>query len=145
MKKRMISWLLAVLLLLSLAPISAFAADEEPEDERSSSYLNSYWATLYATGTTGKLTLEFDVIATGIMTSIGVSSIMVRNNDGSLYSTVWGSTANGLLDTNTWMHSGSYTLNLISGHTYYCTVAFVARDASGGDTRKITTSRVVCP
>ena len=145
MRKRIISGLLAVLLLLALVPFSGFAAEEEPEAERSSSYLNSCMAILYATGTTGKLTLEFDVTATGFMTRVGVYSIVVRNNDGTIHSTVWGSTANGLLKANAWYHAGEYTLNLTSGNTYYCTVIFIARDSTGSDTRKITTSRVVCP
>jgi len=63
-------------------------------------------AILYATGTTGKLTLEFDVTAAGIMTRVGVYSIVVRNNDGTIHSTVWGSTANGLLKANTRCHAG---------------------------------------
>lgn len=145
MNKRLLSVFLAFAMVISFVPFSVFATGDDPGDERSSSYLNMYSAELYATGTSGKLEVEFEVIATGYMDSVGVFGIFVRNNDGSIHSTIWGSTSNGLLDSNTWFHVGEYTLNLTSGNTYYCTVIFIARDANGSDTRKIITSRVVCP
>lgn len=145
MNKRILSALLAFAMLLSFIPFFAFATEEDSGGDRASSYLNMYGAELYASATSGKLDLVFEVVATGFMDSVGVFGIFVRNNDGTIHSTIWGSTANGLLDTNTWYHAGVYTLNLTSGNTYYCTVIFIASDANGGDTRKITTSRVVCP
>lgn len=145
MNKRVISTLLAIVLLLTFVQFPAFATEENVDSDRASSYLNMYRASLCPSGTSGKLALDFEVVATGYMDSVGVFGIFVRNNDGTIHSTIWGSTANGLLDSNTWMHAGEYTLNLTSGNTYYCTVIVVASDANGGDTRKITTSRVVCP
>lgn len=145
MNKRVISTILVLVMLLTTVPFSAFAAEEESGDDRASSYLNMYSAELYSTGTSGKLFVEFVVVATGFMDSVGVFGIIVRNNDGSIHSIVWGSTSNGLLDSNTWYHAGDYTLNLTSGNTYYCTVIVIAGDANGSDTRKIITSRVVCP
>ena len=79
------------------------------------------------------------------MTKVGVAGIIVRNNDGMIHSIIWGSTSNGLLGTNTWFHIGSYTLNLTSGNTYYCSVIVIAKDANGSDTRTITTQHVTCP
>lgn len=145
MKKKVISTLLAVLLLLSVFPHPVFATEDEAEHERLSDYLNMCFAELYPSGTSGKLDLAFEVVATGNMNSIGVVSITVRNNNGSTHSTIVGSIANGLLDSNTWYHTGEYSLNLTSGNTYYCTVILGASDANGGDSRKITTSHVVCP
>lgn len=145
MKNRVISTFLAFMLLLTIIHFPALAAEDDSGDDRASSYLSMYGAELYTTSTSGKLDLNFQVVATGTMDSVGVMSIIVRNNNGTIHSTIWGSTANGLLDSNTWLHAGDYTLNLTSGNTYYCTVVVIARDANGSDTRKITTSRVVCP
>lgn len=145
MKKRVISALLAAVLLINVLPFSVFSAENEPDDDRASNYLNMFFSELYSSGTTGKLYLDYEVVATGSMDSVGVFAIQVRNNDGTIHSTILGSTANGLLGANTWYHAGEYTLNLTSGNTYYCTVIVIARDTNGGDVRKITTSHVVCP
>lgn len=145
MNKRILSVLLAVVMLLTIVPFSAIATGDEPGSEKASSYLNMYTAGLNSTGASGKLTVTYQVVATRFMDNVGVFGILVRNNDGTIHSTIWGSTANGLLGANTWYHAGEYTLNLTSGNTYYCTIIVIAEDANGSDTRKITTSRVVCP
>lgn len=144
MKKRLIAMLLAFIIVASIVPYSVFA-QEEPNGEKASNYLNMYSASLYSKGVTGKLTLTFEVFATDDMDRVGVLEIIVRNNNGTIHSIIWGTTTNGLLDTNTWFHAGSYTLNLTSGNTYYCTVVVIAQDANGGDTRRITTQHVTCP
>lgn len=144
MKKRIVSVLLALAIVVSLVPFSAFANEEE-QDNRASSYLNMYTAALISKGIAGKLTLAFQVVATDDMDTVGVLEIIVRNNNGTIHSIIWGSTTNGLLDSGTWIHAGSYTLNLTSGNTYYCTVVVIAQDANGGDTRRITTQHVTCP
>ncbi len=145
MTKRFIALFLAVVLVFLLMPFSAFAEEEETGEPRASYYLNMYSASLYSRGVTGKLQLAFEVIATGNMTMVGVFGIIVRNNDGTIHSIIWGSTSNGLVATNTWFHIGSYTLNLTSGNTYYCSVIVIAKDANGSDTRTITTQQVTCP
>lgn len=145
MKKRIIAVFLAFLLVVSFVPFSAFAEEKGTDEPRSSSYLDMYSAALYSRGVSGKLQLEFEVFATGNMTKVGVYGIFVRNNDGSIHSVIWGSTSNGLLDTNTWFHAGSYTLNLTSGNTYYCSVIVIAKDGNGSDTRTITTQHMTCP
>lgn len=145
MKKRLIAMLLALTIVVSFVPHTVFAQEEEPNDTKESSYLNMYSASLYSKGVTGKLTLTFEVFATDDMDRVGVFEIIVRNNNGTVHSIIWGTTTNGLLDTNTWFHAGSHTLNLTSGNTYYCTVVVIARDANGGDTRRITTQHVTCP
>lgn len=144
MKKRIVSVLLALAIVVSLVPFSAFANEEE-QDNRASSYLNMYTAALISKGIVGKLTLAFQVVATDDMDTVGVLEIIVRNNNGTIHSIILGSTTNGLLDSGTWIHAGSYTLNLTSGNTYYCTVVVIAQDANGGDTRRIITQRVTCP
>lgn len=145
MKNRIIALFLALILVVSFVPCTVFALGEAPNDAKASSYLDMYGATLYSKGISGKLTLSFQVFATHNMDKVGVWGIIVRNNDGTIHNIIWGTTSNGLLDSNTWFHVGSYTLNLTSGNTYYCTVIVIAEDANGGDTRRITTQHVTCP
>lgn len=145
MKKRIMAMILAITIVVSFMPHTVFAQEEESNDTKASSYLSMYTASLSSKGITGKLTLAYQVFATHDMEKVGVWGIYIRNNDGSIHQFIRGTTSNGLLATNTWYHYGSYTLNLTSGNTYYCTVIFVAEDANGSDTRSITTQHVTCP
>lgn len=145
MKQRIVAVMLTFAVIISIVPFAVFADEKDINGEKSSYYLNMYTAALYPKAETGKVDVAFEVIATDDMDYVGVIEIIVRNNNGTIHNIVWGSTTNGLLDTNTWFHVGSYTLNLTSGNTYYCTVVVLARDANGGDTRRITTNHVVCP
>ncbi len=145
LKKRIVALFLAFTLMVLAVPNTVFAFDEETNDIKASSYLDMYTAALISKGITGKLTLAYQVFATHDMQKVGVWGIYVRNSNGTIQQFIRGTVANGLLTTNTWYHDGSYTLNLTSGNTYYCTVIVVAEDANGGDTRSITTQQVVCP
>ncbi|MBQ1389688.1 MAG: hypothetical protein IIY78_08690 [Clostridia bacterium] len=144
MKKKIVSILLALILMISSMPVTV-SAQEEEDDPRASSYLNMYSASLTSLGVTGELNLAYQVFATDDMVDVGVFCLIVRNSNGTIHQTIWGSTANGLLAANTWYHVGDYTLNLTSGNTYYCSVYFIAEDANGSDVRKITTQLAVCP
>lgn len=144
MKKRIIAIGLALALLLAALPTGACAEEAETDETRASNYLNAYTAYLTA-GTTGHVRVNFAVYATNYMDIVGVFSITVRNDDGTIHQIIWGSTANGLERANYWCHANTYTLNLVSGNTYYCNVKVIAQDASGSDTRTITTSRITCP
>ena len=143
MKKKIVSILLALILMISSMPVTV-SAQEEEDDPRASSYLNMY-SSLDAFGVTGQLNLAYEVYATDDMVDVGVFCLIVRNSNGTIHQTIWGSTTNGLLVANTWYHLGDYTLNLTSGNTYYCSVYFIAEDANGSDVRKITTQLAVCP
>lgn len=145
MKKRIVALFLAFTLIILVIPNTVFAFNEEPNDTKASSYLDMYTASLISKGITGKLTLAYQVFATHNMQKVGIWGIYIRNSNGTIHQFIRGTVSNGLLATNTWYHYGSYTLNLTSGNTYYCTVIFVAEDANGGDTRSITTQQVVCP
>lgn len=146
MIKRIIPICLTVVLILSVFS-TMLSANEVPSDEiNASNYLNSYAATLYSEGITGQLELSYQVYAKNYMTSVGVYKIVVRNSNGTIYKTIWGSTANGLLASNAWYHCDDYTITgLVSGNTYYCSVTVIAENSSGGDTRTVTTSLVTCP
>lgn len=143
MKKRIVAMILAFILMISSMPVTVSAQEED--DPRASRYLNMYSASLTSFGVTGQLNLAYEVYATDDMVDVGVFCLIVRNSNGTIHQTIWGSTTNGLLAANTWYHLGDYTLNLTSGNTYYCSVYFIAEDANGSDVRKITTQLAVCP
>lgn len=145
MKKRIIAILLVIAIVGLSVPYSAVAYENDPNDAKASNYLSMYTASLSSKGISGKLTLAYQVFATHDMDEVGIFGIIVRNNDGTIHQIIWGTTSNGLLAANTWYHYGSYTLNLTSGNTYYCTVIFIAGDANGSDTRSIATQHVTCP
>ena len=147
MIKRTFAVILVISMLFAACPVVPItsASDVIPEEINASNYLSSYSATLYSTGTTGKLKLAYQVYAKNYMTKVGIYSMVVRNSDGSVYQTIWGSVANGLQASNALYHVGTYNLSLISGHSYYCVVTVIAKNSSGSDTRTITTSLVTCP
>lgn len=145
MIKRVSLILLAVALLISALPLYSSAVAPVGDEIEASNYLTSYAAVLYSEGTTGKLKLWYQVYAKATMTEVGVYKIVVRKSDGTLVRTIWGSTANGLMATNSVFHSGTYTLSLTSGTTYYCVVTVIAKNSSGSDTRTVTTAAVTCP
>ncbi len=146
MIKRIVSICLVAVLILAACPLKVSANENPSDDINASSYLNSYAATLYSQGETGKLELSYQVYAKNYMTSVGIYKIVVRNANGSVYKTIWGTTTNGLLGSNAWYHCDEYTITgLVSGNQYYCSVTVIAENSSGGDTRTITTSLVTCP
>lgn len=145
MTKKMLAGMLAFAILLSIVPMAVYAQAPEGDDINASYYLSSYGVLLYSNGTSGKLKLDYEVYATNTMNTVGVYKIVVRKANGSVYKTIWGSTANGLEASNTWYKVGTYTLSLASGNSYYCDVTVIAANASGSDTRTITTSLVTCP
>lgn len=145
MKKRIILIFLASLIVVLSLSNMVYAHEDDSNSTKASSYLSMYTASLTSKGISGKLNLSYQVFATHDMQKVGIWGIYVRNSNGTIQQFIRGTVANGLLTTNTWYHYGSYTLNLTSGNTYYCTVIVVAEDANGGDTRSITTQQVVCP
>lgn len=143
--KRRISLILAALLLCAVLSVPASAGDAEPDGVNASNYFTQHSAKLKPGAAAGKLNLTYFMTTVTTMTTLGVFKIQLRNADGTVYWNVWGSTANGLLVTNAASHYGTYSLNAVSGNTYYCVVTVTARNAAGSDTRTITTGSVTCP
>lgn len=141
MKKRVASALLAVVVVMcSCSP--AHAAVVQP---RASAYLSRYIATLSEGTASGQLDIAFSVTASGVMTKVGVSRIDIYRANGSFVTSISGSTANGLLTSSSMHHSGTYTYNGISGISYYAKVTVYAGNATGSDSRTITTFTVKAP
>ena len=137
MNRRLVSATLVLVLLLSLLSFGVSA--------RASYYFSSYSATL-GQGDSGKINLSYTVVScAGTMNTIGVSKIWVYKSDGTLYKTIYGSTANGLLKSNAVAAGGTYPISCVSGNTYYCIVKIYASNSSGSDYRLIQTGSVTCP
>lgn len=145
MNKRVLTILLVFALLLSALPVTTNAAGPDEDEIEASNYLTLYGATLYSEGITGELKLWYQVCARETMNSVGISKILVKKSNGTIVQTIWGSTANGLLAANSIFHSGTYSLNLTSGNTYYCVVTVIAKNSGGSDTRTVTTTTLTCP
>lgn len=137
MNKRLVSILLVVVILVTLFSFGVSA--------RASYYFSSYYASL-SQGVTGKIDLSYSVVScAGTMNTIGVSRIWVYKSNGTLYKTIYGSTANGLLKSNAVATSGTYSISCVSGATYYCIVKFYASNSSGSDSKTLQTNSITCP
>lgn len=137
MHRRIVSIILIIVILAAMLSLGVSA--------RASYYFSSYSATLRQ-GVTGKINLNYAVVScAGTMNTIGVSKIWVYKSDGTLYKTINGNTANGLLKSNAVAASGTYPISCVSGTTYYCVVKFYASNSSGSDSRLVQTGSVTCP
>lgn len=133
--KRSLSFLTCALLICMLCCGGANAADT-----RSSDYLRSYNASLSTGSNSGELSLRFSANARSSMVSVGVSKITVYSSDGTFVKTISGSTSNGLLASNTSNHSGTYSISVTSGQSYYLQITFMAKNSSGSDSKTFTTN-----
>lgn len=133
MKKRLISVLLILALVLSAFPMLAQA--------RSSDYINTASAELVTGSGSGELILKYNVRATDAMQMVGVKKVQVYTAAGTLVRVIEGAPSNNLLKMNAVSISNSYTMHkLTPGASYYCVVTAYAKDASGSETRTITTN-----
>lgn len=133
MKKtiRVISLVLVVVMCLTIA---SFAI--EPK------------ASLYITYTGGSatggdgITVNFIIVGTGKMTTIGATKIEIKTASGITVAT-YRYTDVGysyMMTSNTVSHSGSITYeDAISGNDYYAVIYFKAGNSSGSDTDTLTT------
>ena len=133
--KRFFSLLSCVLLISMLCCVNVNA-----EITRSSEYIRSCRGSLESGSSRGKIDLSFTITATKSMTSLGISQVDVYKSDGTFVKTIYGSTSNGLLSNSGQRFTGSYTIALSSGETYYTELTFIAKDSSGSDTNTITTN-----
>lgn len=131
--KKICSLFLAAVLAVGCLCIPASAVS------RASEYLKHYEATLSSGGSSGELRLNFDVTATGKMTSMGIEKIIIYKANGVEAANIDGTTRNGLLVSNTFRHKSSYTYTGTPGTSYYAVVTFYAGDGSGSDSKEYTT------
>lgn len=111
---------------------------------RASLYLTEYSAFIKAGTKTGELRINYDVLATKTVSSVGVSKIVIYTASGNKVTTITGSTSNGLLRSGG-TNMGTYSYTATSGSYYYAEVTVYAGDANGSDSRTITTATVKAP
>lgn len=126
------SLVLIFALCMSVMTFSAYA--------RSSNYIYSRYADATSIGN-GKITINFDITATGRMTTIGATKIEIKSSSGSTLKT-YKCTDTGyeyMMGSNRTVYSSSVTYQAISGNSYYAVVYFKAGNSSGSDTATYTT------
>ena len=144
MKKRLLSLLFAMLLLVSLS-VAAYAADA-----RASAYFCSTDVRAYAKSG-GKILFEVDIDATHTMQEVGASEIYVyeQQDDGSWNNvyTFEMDEHDYLIETNSIGACVDATYQGTVGKNYYALVACYAKDSSGYerlyDETNVVTARLI--
>jgi hypothetical protein len=111
---------------------------------RASSYLSSYAAWLTPAGS-GNVTIAFDVSATGLADSVGVTKIIVQKKQGTTWvdaKTYNSSTTSGMLASNCLFHCGTLNYGGVSGTQYRAVVTVYSKIGTGSDSKTITTSTI---
>lgn len=142
MNKRLIVCALAFVLLFSCVPL---ASANSIAETRASQYLHGYTTYLARGSSSGDIRLEYIVSATGIMSSLGISQIVVYKSNGTYVTTINGSISNGLFRLADVNHSGYYIYHGTPGTSYYFVVTVFAGDSTGSDSRTVTTNTVQAP
>ena len=138
-KRRLIVFFLSCVLIVNALSLGGYASIE------SSEYICGCDYYLDQGSTNGELLLDFDIVGQGTMDTIGVSKIKVYRQDGVLYRTIYGTTANGLMANNTFNHFNTFSISAIAGVTYCCEVTFFAGKDGGYDTITAFTNYIVAP
>lgn len=140
MKKRFLSFVLAVICMSSFCVGAAFATES-----RASTTLTNFPVSLVKGDKTGEIKIFYDVQAKQIADSVGVSSIEIYKSDGTYVTTITGSTSNGLVRNSVSRHRSTYTYTGTSGTSYYAEVTVFAKIGSDYDSRTVTTAAVKAP
>ena len=121
-----------------LVPIACAAA-------RASDYFAFTDAVAYAEEN-GKILIEADVCATGMMDEIGVKSITIYEKQSDGYyddvKTYTRYNTSGMISTNNYEHFKSLTYQGTVGKKYYADIAFYAKDSDGNETLSSITNIV---
>ena len=129
------AFILSVVLLVPMACASA----------RASAYFAVTDALAYAEEN-GKILIEADVCATGMMDEIGVKSITIYEKQSDGYyddvKTYTRYNTSGMISTNNYEHFKSLTYQGTVGKKYYADIAFYAKDSDGNETLSSITNIV---
>lgn len=141
--KRIFSVILAVMIFVTCCGGTALAANDiEPYASLTLSY---YDVGLTPGDSKGVLWVDFDVRSGKLADEIGVEEIKIYKSNGTLVTTIKGSTSNGLIGTDYSMHKDSYKYKGTSGTSYYAEVTIFATVGSDSDSRTVTTSTEEAP
>lgn len=135
---------LCIAILLCIFCVGFFGTTVKAE-ARASYYLDYYdcWVTA---GTNGKINVNTDISAKRTMSEIGVSQIyiMQSKDSGLTWKTVksYKKAELHMYHTRSSGYSGSMTYQGTVGYQYKAVVTVYAKDASGSDTKTLTTNHV---
>lgn len=138
--KRFFSAFICTLFLLTCCIGSVTAATPIEVMPYASETLSYYYVNLKSSGD-NDAQVRFSVGSGKMADEIGIESIQIYKSNGSYVRTIYGSTANGLILTDSDWHSDSYEIPLSSG-SYYAEVTVFATVGSITDSRTVTTSTV---
>ena len=137
--KKLISMVLAVCLLCS--GLICFAQEETEIEPRNSAYFVSYGTTLSRKGD-GKIKIVFSTQATGVATTLGVATYVVKRLDSNGN---W-ENCSGILTGKTASNVGSYTFSKyfygVAGETYRVNVTFYCAMNGGAEHKAYTSARL---
>ena len=133
----------AIMVLIMILPMGAYAAVKEPIEPLASYYLSAYSAYVYLPGD-GEVQVYFDVTGTGMMDDIGFLFIEIHeSSDGENWDRVkvfnHYSTA-GMLGHNNYYHCGHVSYDGVAGRYYKAYVCVWAGKNGDGDARYFWTS-----
>ena len=131
--------ILAVILLATVLCLPAGAAVQ------SNTYILSATATISKGTTTGQLKIAYGILTNQYMDVIGIKKIEVYRSNMSLYRTITGTYANGLLTSSASTKSGNYSFTVPTGYSYYCKVTFTATKGGNEDTTTVNTALISPP
>lgn len=141
--KRVLSLVLATVMTIACCFSTASAA--ATTTQRASETISNYYVSLKEGDRNGELVIPFMVTANSTASQIGVSSIKIYKANGTLASTITGTTANNLIGSSTITKNGRYTYKGVAGTSYYAEVVIFATIGKNTDSRVITTKTVTAP
>ena len=142
MSKRYIHATALILVLMTVFSIPAAAAAASvpsPAQPQSDAYISSYYAAI-SSQSKGTVTVDFATTGTGLMDTVGATSIVVYKwNSTTPVGYLYSSSTTSMLAHNHVSHSGSYTFAVTPGEEYYAYVYCYATKDGGSSTRAYRT------
>ena len=138
---RLISFIFAALMCISVAITVSDNYDEEDSVIRASDYFSAFAVSM----SEGEVIFEFEVDGVRRMDLVGVTRFVIQEKiDGKWTSlpAIWGSTSNGLMTESSTAHISEYIHETDSGTECRAIVTVYAEKDGGSDSRTITTNSV---
>lgn len=146
MKKRVLSFALALCFLLG-CPMSALAADADSQvSPRASLYLSRYGIAVSASDN-HRIAMTITIDATGLMTRVGVQELYIEYKDNGVwkeFDTLYGVDHPEFYQYDTVDYYDTLYFTGVAGVQYRVTVTAFAMNSTGSDTGTVTSYVVTC-
>ena len=133
---KLIGMILIIATLCSIISPVLAAAPQDPDSPAASYYIDNVYAE--ATGTNGTVNVYFSITATGKMSSLGATNIILYNSSGYVASKQYATTP-GMMGYSKTFHSNTIPFTGLASGSYYAIVYYYAGNSSGSDTTSFTT------